>query len=148
MDNPTKLPIGSISIVVIQRGERIGLRVRDPESAARREFKGLRWFPYDAAWRLQGRQVPFAEARGLRVPNVTEATQELVSPGSVVSRAEGSEHRLDVVQEPEESGFFMLCRDGTAGVFTYEAGRLRYVAKPDAEGRVVIDLNRAFTSPC
>jgi uncharacterized protein len=145
---PTKLQVGSISIVAIERGDRIGLRVRDPASAERRHFKGLQWFPYDPAWRLEGRFVPFAFERRLRVPDVTGSTQEFICPGSIVFKAKGSEHRLDVFQEPGEEEFFILFHDRTAGTSTYEAGRFLYVPKPGLDGRVVIDFNRAFTPPC
>lgn len=145
---PTRLRLGSVTIVAIERGERIGLRVRDPEAAARRQFRGLRWFPYDPAWRVEGWFAPFAEPKRLRVPDVTGATQEFVSPGSVVFRLRGVERRLDVVEEPGASEFFILFHDQTAGNATYDAGRFLYVAKPAADGRVVIDFNRAFTPPC
>ena len=145
---PTRLQLGSVSIVAIERGDRIGLRVRDPESAARREFTGLRWFPYDPAWRVEGRFAPFAEPKRLRVPDVTGATQEFVSPGSVVFTVRGVERRLDVVEEPGETEFFILFHDRTAGDSTYDAGRFLYVAKPAADGRMVIDFNHAFTPPC
>src|SRR5438552_1527614 len=49
-DAPTKLEVGPLSIVVIERGERFGLRVRDPEAATRIHFRGLRYFRYDPAW--------------------------------------------------------------------------------------------------
>jgi len=55
---PTKLEVGAASIMAIQRGDRVGLRVRDPDSETRRKFRGLRWFPYDPAWRLARRFEP------------------------------------------------------------------------------------------
>jgi len=146
--NPTQLQIGLISIVVIQRGDRIGLRVRDPDSPARRDFKGLRWFPYDPAWRLAGRFVPYAEPQKLRVPDVTGATQEFGSPGVIVFSAQGAEHRLVVARDAGESDFFVMFRDETSGRSTYPAGRFLAVSKPDAGGNVVIDFNRAYTPPC
>jgi len=145
---PTRLQIGTVSMVTIQRGDRLGLRVRDPESAARREFKGLRWFPYDPAWRLAGQFVPFVVPEKLRVPDVTGATQEFDCPGGIVFLAQGSEQRLLVVEEPGESEFFVMFKDQTSGVSTYPAGRFLYVSKPDAAGRVIIDFNRAYTPPC
>lgn len=146
--NPSRLRIGSVAIVAIQRGDRVGLRVRDPESAARREFKGLRWFPYNPAWRLEGRFEPFATPEKLRVPDVTGATQEFDCPGAIVFSAHGSEHRLVVAREAGESDFFVMFRDETSGKSTYSAGRFLYVAKPAADGNALIDFNRAYTPPC
>ena len=53
-----------------------------------------------------------------------------------------------VVEEPGEEDYFVIFRDRTAGDSTYPAGRFLYVAKPDANGRVVVDFNRAYTPPC
>ena len=146
---PTRLQIGSASIIAIQRGLRTGLRVRDPESEHRRQFKGLKCLPYDVAWRLDGRFVPFPEARTLIVADVTGGKQDYRSPGSVVFTAKNVEYRLDVVEEPDEADFFVLFKDATSGVTTYGSGRFLYVARPGADGRkVVIDFNRAYTPPC
>lgn len=45
---------GSVSFVVIQRGERIGVRVRDTAAEARKHFDGIPRFPADPAWRISG----------------------------------------------------------------------------------------------
>ena len=146
--DPTQLQVGLVSIVVIQRADRVGLRVRDPDSPARREFKGLRWFPYNPGWRLEGKFVPFTSPEKLRVPDVTGGTQEFDCPGVIVFSAQGAEHQLSVAKEAGESDFFVMFRDETSGRSTYAAGRFLYVSKPDAGGNVIIDFNRAYTPPC
>lgn len=147
-NRPTRLQIGPVSIIAIQRGERIGLRVRDPESDARKDFQGIRWFPYDPAWRVEGRFVPFPTVKKLRVADVTGDTQEFSSPGQIVFPVGGRDYRLDVADEGESTEFFILFRDSTAGKTTYDSGRFLQVPKPGADGRVVIDFNRAYTPPC
>jgi uncharacterized protein len=145
---PTKLIIGTLSFVIIERGERIALRVRDPEAPARLEFRGLDYFPYDPAWRIVGRFERFAMPRTLRVQDVVGGTQEYPSPGAIIFPHGTVEHHLDVVEEPGEDEYFVIFHDRTAGKTTYEAGRFLYVAKPGADGRVTIDFNRAYTPPC
>ena len=145
---PTKLQVGSLSVIAIKRGERMGLRVRDSESKERSRVSGLRWFPYDPAWRFEGRFEPFELSKRLRTPDVTGATQEFVNPGAIVFTALGKEYRLDVALEPDEPDYFIMFHDQTAGISTYGSGRFLYVAKPDPQGRVVIDFNRAYTPPC
>jgi uncharacterized protein (DUF1684 family) len=146
--NPTKLQLGPVSIIAIERGERMGLRVRDPNSVARQNFKGLHCFPYDPAWRVEGRFVRVPGERKLRVPDVTGAVQEFPSPGSLVFTIRGVEYRLDVAVEPDEPDYFILFHDKTAGDTTYGSGRFLYVEKPGPGGHVVIDFNRAYTPPC
>ncbi len=105
---PTKLQVGSLSIIAIKRGERMGLRVRDSESKERSRVSELRWFPYDPAWRFEGRFEPFELSKRLHTPDVTGATQEFVSPGAIVFTAQGKEYRLDVALEPDEPDYFIM----------------------------------------
>jgi uncharacterized protein (DUF1684 family) len=149
----TRLRAGELTLNVLQRGERgerIGLRVRDPGTPARAAFPGLLCFPHDPRWRIEGVFEPLAEPGELRVSDVTGGTQVLVSPGSIAFWAAGVEHRLQVVLEPGDDRFFVIFRDRTAGRSTYPAGRFLYVDPPGpGEGnRVVIDFNRAYTPPC
>lgn len=149
----TRLRLGALTVNVMERGERgekIGLRVRDPESPARKHFRGTRCFPYDPGWRIAGRFVAHSEPRELRVLDVTGTIQLLKCPGVLVFHAAGGEHRLQVVEEPDEDRLFVIFRDETAGRSTYSAGRFLYVDRPwVGEGdRVVIDFNRSYTPPC
>lgn len=149
----TRLSVGSVTMNVIERGElgeKIGIRVRDPDTPLRTAFGGLACFPYDPAWRLEGRFEPYAEAREMRVSDVTGGFQRLRSPGEIVFRAGGGERRLQVVEEPEDDRLFVIFRDETAGRSTYAAGRFLYVDRPatGGDGRVVVDFNRAYTPPC
>jgi uncharacterized protein len=146
-EKPTKLKIGSLSFVVIERAERFGVRVRDPESPARLHFAGLHYFPYDSSWRIEGRFEKFPSTRTLRVPDASGGIQELQLPGSLVFSRGGKEYRLDAVEEGGDE-YFIIFTDGTAGKSTYGAGRFLYVKKQDAAGHVTIDFNRAFTPPC
>lgn len=149
----TRLAVGAVVMNVIERGEqgeKIGIRVRDSETPARAAFPGLACFPYDPAWRLEGRFEAYAESREMRVSDVTGGFQSLRSPGELVFRVGGAERRLQVVEEPGDDRLFVIFRDRTAGRSTYAAGRFLYVDRPAAggEGRVVIDFNRAYTPPC
>jgi hypothetical protein len=145
---PTRLQIGNLTIVVIARGERLGLRVRDPEAPARVHFKGLTCFPYDPEWRVEGRLERFAEPKTLRVPDITGETQEFKSPGELVFTREHKEFRLQIAEEPGVSQYFIMFRDLTSGQRTYPSGRFLYVERADPAGHVVIDFNRAYTPPC
>jgi uncharacterized protein (DUF1684 family) len=144
----SRLQAGELSLVVIERGDRVAVRVRDPESPARRGFEGLRWFARDPRWRVEGRFEARAGSRVLRVADVSGGIQELPSPGDLVFRHDGREWRLAVVEEPGDPEFFLMFRDATAGRSTYANGRFLSVPKPDATGRVVLDFNRAYTPPC
>jgi len=147
-DHPTRMMIGSLSFVIIERGDRLGVRARDPESPSRLHFGGLRYFPYDPSWKIHGRFEAFPSPRAMRVPEASGGTQEFISPGALVFSHAENEYRLDVAEEQGENDYFVIFTDLTAGQSTYAAGRFLYVAKPDASGRITIDFNRAYTPPC
>jgi uncharacterized protein (DUF1684 family) len=147
-NSPTRLEVGALTFIVIERGERIGVRVRDPNAPARKEFKGIKCFPYNERWRLAGRFEAFPSSKTMRVDDVTGATQELVSPGVVVFNYGGKEYRLQAVEEAGEKDLFIILRDQTAGDTTYASGRFLYVPRPEPDGRIVIDFNRTYTPPC
>jgi len=54
---------------------------------------------------------------------------------------------LDAVDEGGE-GLFILFGDETNAAYSYESGRFLYISKPDAEGKTVIDFNKAINPPC
>lgn len=45
-NSPTRLLVGSLTFIVIERGDRIGVRVRDAAAPARKQFRGIKYFPY------------------------------------------------------------------------------------------------------
>ena len=145
---PTRLLIGSLTFVVIERGERIGVRVRDPDAPTRKQFRGLKCFPYDERWTIAGRFESFPSRQTMRVDDITGGKQDLLSPGVVRFEYGGKVIRLQVVEEPGEEDLFVIFRDQTAGASTYGSGRFLYVPRPGPDGRVVIDFNRAYTPPC
>jgi uncharacterized protein (DUF1684 family) len=147
-ETPTRVQVGGLTFWVLDRGDRMGVRVRDPDSAARREFGGLNCFPYDPGWRLSARFEAYAEPTTLRVPDVTGGFQELRGVGEVIFDYRGRTFRLQAVEEPGEEDLFVIFRDRTAGDATYGAGRYLYVARPTSGDGVVVDFNRAYTPPC
>lgn len=145
---PTVLAFGPVSLHVIKRGERHGVRVKDRDSAARRDFGGRRWYAPDPAWRVAARFVPHAKPTRVRVPNVLGEVSEMESPGQAVFTVEGREVRLTPVLESADADeLFFIFKDATAGRDTYPAGRFLYAPLPK-DGAVTLDFNRAVSPPC
>ena len=147
-DTPTRLQVGGLQILVLERGERMALRVRDPLAPARLHFPGMRYFPYSSAWRIEGRFEPAPSPRQVQVMDVTGGTQKFSCPGVVVFPVNGVEHRLEVFDEAAGEPYFVIFHDETAGGTTYGGGRFLYVQRPDVDRRVVVDFNRAYNPPC
>jgi uncharacterized protein (DUF1684 family) len=147
-NGPTILKLGSLLINVIKRGERIGVRVKDTESRTRREFKGLEYFPINPKWRIEARFEPYQPPKTIPITNVLSMTDDEISPGAFVFEVDGKTYRIDPILEKGENDLFVIIADGTTGKETYGAGRYLYVTPPNANGKVVIDFNKAYSPPC
>jgi uncharacterized protein (DUF1684 family) len=137
---------GRLTMYVIQRGDRYGIRVKDQDSRARREFKGLHWFPVNEAYRVTARFVPYNPPKQIPIPNVLGQVEEMPSPGYVAFKLQGKEYRLDPVAEGSKELFFIF-RDLTSSKETYPSGRFLTTDMPK-DGRVVLDFNKAHNPPC
>jgi uncharacterized protein len=137
-----------LTLHVIERGGRYGIRLKDKESALLKEFTGLRWFPVQEDYRVEARFVAHASAKKIPVPNILGQVEEMASPGYVAFVIAGREVRLDpVIEEPGATELFFIFRDQTTGKQTYPAGRFLYAEMPK-DGRVTLDFNKAYSPPC
>ena len=146
--DPTIVELGSLSWYVIRRARGLGIRLRDAESAVLRDFEGIPTYTPDPVWQIEAQFDPYADGRALMIPSITGVPEETPSPGALVFDYDGMEHRLDVTGEPGDEEYFLVFGDTTNGGDTYGGGRFLYVDAPDAEGRTVVDFNRAYNPPC
>jgi hypothetical protein len=142
--SPDIVTLGSLTMFVIERGGRYGIRLKDRNSRFRKEFTGLDYFPLDESYRVQARFVP--EPRKIPVLNILGQTEEMPSPGHVEFELAGRTLRLTPVQDSPDKLFFIF-RDLTSGRETYGSGRFLYTNMPKA-GRVELDFNKAYNPPC
>jgi uncharacterized protein (DUF1684 family) len=145
---PDVLASGTVTWQVIERGDRLGVRVKDSASPARRAFAGSRWYPIDPAFRVVAHLVPHATATKIVVPDAAGGRQTLESPGTLELTLAGKPVRLDPVLDGDDPADQMIVfRDLTSGRETYGAGRfVRALRQPD--GTFVVDFNRAYSPPC
>jgi hypothetical protein len=144
----TVLEMGNLTMYVIERGERFGIRVKDRTSPVRTGFKGLSWYPIDESYRIEARWVSYPAPRPLKVPNVLGETEIRPSPGHAEFELDGQVVRLDgVLQDPGSMELFFIMRDETSGKETYGSGRFLY-ADPPKQGRVILDFNKSYNPPC
>ena len=144
---PTLVEIGSITFHLIDRGGRIGVRVKDSRSPALMTFEGLESYPIDSRWRVEARFVPSDPPKPIKVPTVLGTIDDHPSPGAVELRMAARTHRLDVL--PGSDGqYFIVFGDATNGKETYGGGRFLYADEADTEGKVVLDFNLAYNPPC
>jgi uncharacterized protein (DUF1684 family) len=145
-DSADVVKVGRLSLFVIKRGERYGIRLKDPESEYRRDFHGIESYPASEAYRVTARWV--AAPRKIPILNILGQTEESENPGYAEFRLNGKQLRLyPILEEPDAKELFYIFRDGTTGKETYPAGRFLYSAMPK-DGTVTLDFNKAYNPPC
>jgi uncharacterized protein (DUF1684 family) len=145
-DSDDSVKTGRLTLLVIKRADKFGIRLKDPESANRRNFHGLEYFPADEAYRVTARFV--SEPMQTPVLNILAQTELSESPGYAVFQLHGKEYRLrPILEEPGAKELFYIFKDQTSGKETYGAGRYLYSDLPN-NGKVILDFNKAYNPPC
>lgn len=145
---PTFVQMGTVRFNVIKRGDRYGLRVKDSQADTRTQFEGMDYYPIDAKWRVEARMEPYNPLKKIPITDVTGSTSDNESPGALVFTLDGREYRVDPILEEGSDELFIIFKDETSRDETYQAGRYLYAAKPGADGKTVIDFNKAYNPPC
>ena len=138
---------GRGSLTVIERGGRAALRVRHADAEARTQFGQLAYWAADPAWRIEGRFQAHPAGKTIAIANIIGLLEQVPNPGVVVFERDGVRHRLEALDGGDGS-LFLIFADRTSGHDSYGAGRYLDVDAAGADGRVVLDFNRAYNPPC
>ena len=144
---PDVLEVGRLRLTVIEREGKFGIRVKDPESPVRTDFRGLSWYPVDPEWRIEAEFEPYDPPREIGIATQAQTIERMRVPGRVRFRAAGRDVTLTPVAEEGDKGLFYIFRDATSGKETYGAGRFLASDVPRG-GRVTLDFNKAYNPPC
>jgi uncharacterized protein (DUF1684 family) len=132
---------------VIKRGERHALRIRHADAPTRLQFAGLEYWPADPGWKITGRFVPHPPGKTMPIVDIIGTTSHAPNPGAIEFVRDGKTYRIEATGEPEGE-LFLVFADRTSGHGSYAAGRFMDTPGPDAQGKVVLDFNRAYNPPC
>jgi len=143
----TRVDIGTLRFHVIVRGDRVGIRVRDSDSAAAHSFKGMMFYPLDLNYRVTATWVPGDGKMKVEVPNVLGDVSSEPVPGVMVFKLNGEELRLTALGGDAKTGLFVVFNDPTLKTDTYPGGRF-LETEAVLDGKVVLDFNRAYNPPC
>ena len=152
-EHPSKITTGTVTITIIHRGERYGLRIKDSKAPARTQFHGLRWYPPDETYRVQAKWIPYNPPHQVAIPTILGTEVRSDVPGAAEFTLEGKTLRLEpILESPDDKELFFILRDTTSTTETYGAGRFLYTPLPDhgltEPGELVLDFNRAQNPPC
>jgi uncharacterized protein (DUF1684 family) len=144
-DGSDALVAGPLQLLLIKRGSRLALRLKDNNSKARREFTHLSWYPVDEDWKITARFIPAPTATKLVFDTVIGEQETSDSPGYAEFERDGKTFRLQAAAEGKR--LFFVLRDQTSGKTTYPASRFLY-SEPARDGLVTLDFNKAENPPC
>jgi uncharacterized protein (DUF1684 family) len=128
-------------------GARLSVRLRDQNSALRKDFAGLSWFPIDPAYRVEATYTPYEQPRIVDVASLVGDVDKTPIPGIVTFTLKGQEYKLEPFAEPDDPQFWFVFRDLTSLKETYPAARFLYAPAP-VNGKIVLDFNKAVNPPC
>jgi uncharacterized protein (DUF1684 family) len=128
-------------------GDRLSIRLRDQNNPLRNEFTGLKWFPVNTAYRVEGTFTPYATPKVVDVPTILGDIDKAAIPGIVSFTVNGQEYKLEPFAEPGDEQFWFVFRDLTSLTETYPAARFLYSAAP-VNGKMTLDFNKTVNPPC
>jgi uncharacterized protein (DUF1684 family) len=151
--NPSKLSLGGVTIIVINRDGRYGLRIKDALAPTRVGFHGLRWYAPNSAYRVHAKWIPHNPPKMIDIPTILGTVSKLPAPGVAEFTIDGKVSRLEpVLEEPDSKELFFILRDTTSKTATYGAGRFLYTELPDhglaQPGELWLDFNQLVNPPC
>lgn len=143
-----RLQLGDLSFFLHASGTRLGIRLRDKNSKARREFSGLHWFPIDPSYRLTARYVPYPAPKDTPTQNIVGDFDNYAMTGNLEFTLQGKPYKLEVSEYvPGSRTLFVVFRDLTSSKQTDSAARF-IVTDPPKNGLVELDFNKAYNPPC
>ncbi len=147
--NPTQVGFegGQASFIVIERGGKLALRVRNSQAPALINFNGLDYFDINRDFRFEAKFIPHEAGRTLEVINILGMVEPMMNPGAVEFTKDDKTYRLEALDEGDHR-LFLVFADMTSGHESYPAGRFLYAEYPDATGMTEVDFNKAYNPPC
>ncbi|MBL9006810.1 MAG: DUF1684 domain-containing protein [Myxococcales bacterium] len=127
------------------------LAVYDLGSPARREYRGLRYYPDDDRFRVAARLQRYAQPKAVHLPASRGDDKDLQAVGTLQFRLPPSqdESMEAYLEQPGSTRLFLIFRDGTSGKKdgSYGAGRFLY-AQLGSDDTVWLDFNQAWNPLC
>ncbi len=145
-----KLTLDNYTLLILSRGNRFGLRVKDANAPTRINFHGLNWYPIEEHYRVKAKWIAYNEPHKIRIPTIIGTVLQEKVPGVAEFYLAGKRLRLEPVVE--DGKLFFILRDTTSRTSTYQAVRFLYTGFPSdgiaKDGEVTLDFNELVNPPC
>jgi uncharacterized protein (DUF1684 family) len=145
-DESDEIEANGVTVVVHRSGERIALRVRDPNGERARAFRGFSWFPISRDYRVAARFIRDSKPHEEHVVNTFGDIDTYQTEGVVQFTLNGQALSLrPFTTRPKH--LYIVFNDATSGNETYEAARF-LTAELGDDGTTIVDFNEAYNPPC
>jgi uncharacterized protein (DUF1684 family) len=150
---PSTLTWHNLTMVVLPRGDRYALRIKDAASPTRTGFRGLHWYAADPRYRVTARWIPFTPPHVEKIPTIIGTTLNMPAPGIAEFTLNGKTLLLEpVIEGGEKDKLFFILRDQTSQTTTYQAARFLTTGLPSngltQPGTLTLDFNELYNPPC
>jgi len=145
-DDPSFINIQDVRLVVIQRGNKIGVRMWDNQREERRSFPARTWYDIDEDFRIPAIYAAYDRPKMAYFPDLTGEKSEFPVEGYLSFEFSGNKHKLDINKE-DDGTLFVRFWDPTSKDETYPTGRY-LIADEEPDGKIFIDFNKAYCPPC
>ncbi len=145
---PTEVSVGTLSFFAIDRGGKLGLRVKDSAAKTRTAFLGLDYFAYQPSLNITARYEAYATPRVLEVATIIGTVEPTPNPGRALFSYAGKKYSFELLEGSDAAHYFTVFGDKTNGHESY--GMARFLAGAvDAKNKTVtLDFNTAYNPPC
>ena len=144
-DNPSFITMDDVCLVVIQRGNKLGIRMWDNQREERQSFPARTWFDIDKNFHILATYTAYDHPQTAYFPDPTGEKSEFPVEGYLSFEFNGNHYQLDVNKE-DDGSLFIRFWDPTSEDETYPTGR--YLRADEESGNFFIDFNKAYSPPC
>jgi uncharacterized protein (DUF1684 family) len=151
--SPSMISWHGVTIVVLNRGGRYAVRIKNSDSPARTSFKGLNWYAPNPHFRIKAVWTPFVPPQIEKIPTAIGTTLDLPSPGYAEFVLDGKPYRLQpVLEDADHKTLFFILSDITSSIATSGTARYLHTGLPDhgldQPGLLILDFNLLENPPC
>jgi uncharacterized protein (DUF1684 family) len=144
-DSPSFITLEDVRFVIIERGNRFGVRMWDNQREERKTFPARTWFDIDESFRVPAIYTAYDRPKKVFFPGIMGEKSEFPVEGYLSFEFNGKGYQLDANKE-DDGSLFVRFWDPTSRESTYPTGR--YLEMEEVDGKLFIDFNKAYNPPC
>ena len=145
-ERPNLFSWKSFQWFILESGGNYAVRLRNFENPVLDKPLDLKFYDVTESWRVTGRYTAYEELRNRTITNIRDIDYEQKTPGMITFRRYGKLFTFEPTLSGD--GMSVIFMDKTTGKETFAGGRFLVLGKPDENGDITLDFNKALNFPC